>query len=122
MSAVDGAMTGGPLLEQQVKAFVAEFIGVDRHQLHLGSTIFGDLRVDGDDAANLIEEFARRFSVDLTGYDHRRYFGTEEFNPAGTLWVALRQLVGLSPEKAAGLDPVTIQSLVESARGGRWIN
>lgn len=120
MSAVDNAMRGRLPLEQQVMAFMAEFIGVDRDQLRPRSTVFGDLRVDGGDAADLIEEFARRFSVDLTGYDHRRYFGTEEFNPVGTLWVALRQLVGLSPEEAAGLDPLTIRDLVEIAHRGRW--
>lgn len=120
MSPVDQPRSG-PLV-QEVAAFVAEFIGVDRHQLRLRTTIFGDLGVDGEDAAELMERFARRFHVDLTGYDHWRYFGPEGFNPVATLWVALRQLVGLSSEEAAGKDPLTIQDLVAAARTGRWLH
>jgi len=109
-------------LERQVTAFVAELVGIDRHRLHLRSTIFGDLGVDGEDAAELMEEFARSFHVDLSGYDHWRYFGPEGFNPVATLWVGLRQLAGLSSEEAAGLDPLTIRDLVAAARAGHWLH
>lgn len=107
-------------MAQQVIEFVAAFIGIDRHHVEPRSTIFGDLRVDGADAVDLMEEFARQFHVDMTGYDHSRYFGTEGFNPVALLWTALRQLVGMTPEEAASVDSMRIEDLVAAAGEGRW--
>lgn len=77
--------------------------------------------MDGDDAAELIEEFAKRFNVNLSGYDHARYFGPEGFNPFGWIWVSLLELLGRTPEQAAGLCPLTVGDLVAAASAGRWI-
>jgi hypothetical protein len=112
-------MTGS--LQEQVVSFVAQERCAPQHRVRMDSTICGELGVDGDDAAELIEEFAKHFSVDLSGYDHKRYFGPEGFNPFAMLWVLLLQLLGRTPEQAAGLCPLTVGDLVAAAAAGRWI-
>lgn len=111
-------------LEDDVLQFVAEFTGVRRDRLSLASTLMGDLGVAGDDGVHLLEQFGKRFQVDLFLCLPERHFGPEE--PASPLSI-LRWLVGFlagdchkTPEERAELMPIHISDLVVSAGEGRW--
>jgi acyl carrier protein len=110
------------LLWRRIASFVADEVGVARGRVRWSTTLFGDLGVDGIDAAELMEKFAAEFHVDLSEYDHNRYFGPEAgFNPAASLWMVLMHLLAQTPEQAAGLRPLTIGDLAAAASSGRWI-
>jgi hypothetical protein len=110
-------------LWERVRALVAAETGARAEHLTLGTTLFGDLGVDGDDAAELFEAYATEFRVDRTGLDLRRHFGPEGWPlwallimPLWMLWMARPG----EPHKKAGLTPVTLSDLVISAEAGRW--
>lgn len=107
-------------LYDRVVAFVAEQRCVRAERLKPGTTLFGDLGADGDDGVELLEHFAREFSVDMSGCDPSRYFGPEGV-PLWFLidWVVLALRRG-SPEERARLQPIRIADLVRSAELGRW--
>jgi len=110
------------LLWRRVAAFVAGEVGVPRGRVRWSTTLLGDLGVDGMDAEELMESFAAEFHVDLSEWDHRRYFGPEGgFNPFAMLWTLLLYMLGQTPEQAAGLRPLTIGDLVAAASTGRWL-
>ncbi|MGI8978879.1 MAG: DUF1493 family protein [Pirellulaceae bacterium] len=77
-------------IEQRVVAFVARQCGVDAEKLRPHTTLFGDLRVDGDDGMELLERFGGEFSVDLSHCDSSRHFGSEGFAPwTPVYWLVL---------------------------------
>jgi hypothetical protein len=108
------------LVEREVVSFVAEQIGVPKHRVRVYTTLFGDLHVHGDDAEDLMVEFARRFEVDLAEFDLGRHFEPEHSSRVAPVLVLLRRLVGQTPEEAAGLEPLTVRDLVAAASAGRW--
>lgn len=69
--------------------------------------------MDGDDASNLLTEFASRFHVDLTGFLFSRHFGPE----AG--WIPFYALYCLFTGRGR-TEPVTVGQLAEAAEGGAW--
>jgi acyl carrier protein len=110
------------LLWRRVAAFVADEVGVPRGQVRWGTTLFGDLGVDGMDAEELMERFAAEFHVDLSEYDHRRHFRPKAgTNPVTALQMLVTRLLGLMPEQAAGLRPLTVGNLAAAASAGRWM-
>jgi acyl carrier protein len=85
-------------LYDRVVAFVARHLGVSADDLKPDTTLFGDLNADSDDGVELLEEFAREFSVDMSGYDPSRYFGTENL----PFWLSLWWLIPNHPRREAG--------------------
>src|SRR6266852_3783230 len=65
--------------EDRVYALVAEERAVKREELTPTSTLSHDLGMEGDDAVEFFERFAKEFSVDLKqlGEDWRAYFSPE---------------------------------------------
>lgn len=98
---------------QGVIELVAEQAGVSPSRLTATTRIGEDLGVDGDDASDLLAEFACRFHVDLTGFQFSRHFGPE----AG--WDPFSALYGLLTGRSR-TEPITIGQLAESAEKGRW--
>jgi len=113
-------------LETNVLDFVAEFTGVKRERLTLDSTLCGDLRIDGADGWELVEEFGRRFEVDLSNFHGECHFQREGL-PIGAPFVWLVCLVSRpfrkkqTPEEETGLRPIRIADLIQAAEEGRWL-
>jgi acyl carrier protein len=107
-------------IETRVHRFVAEQVGVPAEELSAATTLFGDLGVDGDDAAELFSAFKKTFRVDLETLDLSRHFGPEGLLPSAPVhW--LRQLLSRgTPEQRAGLVPITVGELVAAASAGSW--
>jgi acyl carrier protein len=51
--------------------------GAPRRKVVLDAALGDDLGIDGDDAAELLSAFSKEFRVDLSAFDHDRYFGPE---------------------------------------------
>jgi hypothetical protein len=111
-------------IEDEVIAFVANFTGYPLEQITPQTTLFGDLRVDGDDGNEILATFMERFSVDMSAC-RPLHFGPECLAPwAPLVWLLLlwRALVeeDSTPESCARLVPIRIQDLIDSAKAGRW--
>jgi acyl carrier protein len=98
---------------QGVIELVAEQTGVSPSRISAATRIGEDLGVDGDDAADLLTEFASRFHVDLAGFQFPRHFGPE----AG--WSPFYALYCLLTGRGR-TEPVTVQQLAEAAERGVW--
>lgn len=70
-----------------------------------------DLGVDGDDGAEFLNAFAKRFAVDIASFANERYFGPE----AGASPMSfLRRILAIAGTRGAEvLDPLFIKDLVE---------
>ena len=103
-----------------VREFVARFTGHPLDKVTAGTTLLGDLGVDGDDACELFADFAQLFAVDLSTLDITRHFGPE----SGPPWAPLIWLVQLArsgtPEEQAGLVPIRVIDLWRAAQAHAW--
>ena len=63
----------------------------EAEKLHLGTTLSGDLRMEGDDAVEFFEKFGSKFAVDLTDLyrDWKFYFSPEGVPIATVLLIAI---------------------------------
>ena len=105
---------------ERVRRFVAGYRSTSLARVHPHTTLFGDLGVDGDDAHELLSDFAREFGVDLSELQMSRHFGPEGVPPwAPIYWIVLVFRRG-SPEERARLEPITIVDLAMAAATGRW--
>ena len=111
-------------LATAVVNFVAHEVGVKPERLSTKTTLFGDLAVDGDDGAELLEAFAEKFQVDLQGLDLSNHFGPE-INSLNMWslpfqWFKYWLKNGNSPEERCELLPITIGDLIDAANRGCW--
>ncbi|TDS68383.1 uncharacterized protein DUF1493 [Pantoea sp. PNA 14-12] len=72
-----------------------------RHPLNHQTELNGDFRMDPNDAYELLEKFAEKFSIKPNEIDFSRYFPESREEPKHIL---------------------TIQMLIDSARAGRWVD
>lgn len=107
-------------LYDRVVAFVAQQSGVSVDRLRPETTLFGDLGTDGDDGIDLLDDFAREFSIDLSRCDATRYFGPEGLVPWFVFCLVIWAFRRGTPEERARLQPISIADLVLSAELGRW--
>ena len=108
-------------LYDRVVTFVSEQGRVRIDGIKSETTLLGDLGIDGHDGAELLEEFAREFSVDMSGCNPSRYFGAEGLWPWFPFqWLILAFHRGPMEERSR-LQPIRIEDLVRSAEQGRWV-
>lgn len=69
------------------------------------------INIDGDDASELMEAFAVRFHVDLSGYRWFYHHGPEGFPLFGRFWGRAFEVRRI---------PITIALLEQAAALGRW--
>lgn len=105
-----------------VVGFVAYQLCMKPKELSPTTRIFHDTGCDGDDGAELIEAFAKRFEVDMTGFDITRHFNSERSsNP----FIWLSRLVfdrgKLNANASAARNiPITVDNLFEAAKSKRF--
>lgn len=112
--------------EKQIFEFVEPYGPVeDKQDLTLETRLFADLGVDGDDGHELLDSFAARFSVDMTGTDSFCYFDDE---PPKVMFSELTWLIALLNDRfrayvdqcLSARKEITIGDLYVSARLRRW--
>lgn len=100
-------------IEAQVFEFTAQAIGVPITRLKLTTSLFHDLGVDGADAAEFMEQFARNFQVNMSDFKLERHFGREaSFDPIH--WLTSRFPHGHSMDMKQ-FAPITLGNLVTAA-------
>lgn len=60
----------------KVRAFIANELAVPPESVNLTSRLRQDLKIDGADAADILEAFALSFDVDDSAFRANDYFGT----------------------------------------------
>lgn len=99
--------------------------GSDKGKLTLETRLYADLGIDGEDGQKLMESFAGRFSVDMSGTDTFCYFDDE---PPKVMYSELTWLLGMLSEGfrdyidqcLSARREVTVGDLYVSARLRRW--
>lgn len=103
-----------PDIYAEIVDFIHVELGIARERLHPELRLAQDLGVDGADGLEFVEDFARRFRVDLTGFEPTQYFGPEAAaNPMPWLWWRIRNAWPQFPS-------ITLADLEVAARAGRW--
>jgi acyl carrier protein len=98
------------IIERDVISFLGEWLSCDDKKLGLDTRIGEDLGVDGDDAVELLEEYSKRFSVDISNFPFNEYFGPEVgSNPISFLYC-------LFVKNPGNLKTLYIRDLVEGTK------
>ena len=98
--------------QEQIDSFIKEKTGIDK--LKPGDDLLNDQGVCGDDFHELIDEYAKIFNVDMTGYLWYFHAGEE----GG--WNSIGGSFFKPPYERVIHIPVTPALLLESANKGRW--
>jgi hypothetical protein len=110
-------------------AFIREEIpwAGKREPLAASTRILHDLRIDGDDAVEIMEKFFDTFNVrNVENFPIQRYFGPEGTAAVPLLFIpslvaALCRFVLRRPPVPETDDhPLTLGMLLEAMRAGRW--
>lgn len=112
-------------LYERIRRFVAHHSGCALHRIDADTTLLADLNLDGDDAWEFFEDFAKMFKVDLGNLDLTKHFHTEwdllagPLDIAWLLWETLRGRARFDPD-TTGLKPIRVHDLVLAAVQRKW--
>src|SRR5262245_56145356 len=98
--------------EKWIIKMIADQTGVDAEKISLETRLNQDLRINGDDADELLSLYSEALGVDMTEFQFHRHFLDEPHMLNFWRWIP-----GLGPK----LDPIYVRDLVEAARRKRWI-
>ncbi|MDP3024437.1 MAG: DUF1493 family protein [candidate division Zixibacteria bacterium] len=99
---------------EKIKDFVAENLVVKKEKLTAGTRLLEDLGIDGDDAAEFIEVFSKKFDIDMTDFVFEKHFGQEGFNPLMFLYRFLFN------RKKLQFTTITLSDLLEVVQQKKW--
>lgn len=99
---------------KEVRALVAKYRSIKEDRLSEDTDIF-KLGMDGDDAREFMEVFAKEFGVDMSEFEFSKHFGPEGFNPVSFLYCLL-----FARERLRRL-PITLGDLTEAAKTKKWL-
>lgn len=109
-------------ISNAVIEFVAAETLVDVGKISPSTSINHDLGVAGDDGVELLNAFAEKFDVDMSGLQ-TDYFGAEASgNPFSLLRGAFLLLMGRKGEANSGLPSLPVSVLIESAEQLKWMD
>lgn len=100
-------------IRKDLIALITDKVGVNATELLPDADIEHDLGCTGDDFFELMDDYAERFKVDMSGF--LWYFHTHDETMA-----TLNLMPGNPPSKQVERIPVTLDLLVEKALLGRW--
>ena len=103
------------MIEDKILDFLSEFCAVDREDISLDSEVVKHLKMEGDDAVELINAFSKRFDVDMSSFEATDYFISEAlFNPIFAIVKVLKKDTKL-------LKVMYVRDLIEAANSRKWI-
>ncbi len=103
---------------EKVRDFVAEHLSVKKNKLS-EQTSLDKLGVTGDDALEFMEEFMKRFSVDMSDFEFKKHFDAE-----GSFMPLLPEVLIFSflfARNNSQKIPITLRDLTEAAQNKKWI-
>lgn len=91
--------------EEQLIQFIRDEIGEFKKQIDSFTQIENELGITGDEAIELIENISKKFNVDISAFDFKKYFYPEPrfFNKYGKV------------------EPLTIQNIQDSIISGKLV-
>lgn len=95
--------------------FLSKSLSVKEGDINLGSRLFHDLGVDGDDAKELMDNYADEFNVSLDGFDFNQYFGPE--NPISVIDLFLSFFKRNNQEN---IKELKVEDLIDAAESGSF--
>lgn len=101
-----------PALEDRIRLFVSEAVGIDASRITAQTDVVNDLRNYGDDVWNLVDDFAKEFHVDVSSFRWYHHSGPEGCNP---LWLIFKPWWARKTHV-----PIRLSDLVESAKQQKW--
>lgn len=103
------------IIQKEVVLFLSNFCGIRHDLINPDSNIATDLNIEGDDAVDLLNEFSRRFSVDITSININEYFVPESyFNPLTVIWEKIMN-------KKQEIKPLQVKDFIEAAINKKFI-
>jgi hypothetical protein len=107
-------MHAGSVFEQIV-ALISRRTGIPAAEVRLNARLLHDLGITGDDAEELLDEFAGLFEVDMEEFSFDEYF-TDEPSVLHLCWVLGVKKRPIWENK----KELTVSELLEAARRRRW--
>ena len=98
-----------PIWSSASSRFIAAKTGLQPNAITSTSRLLHDLKIDGDDAEELLTEYSDAFQVDMTGFNFCEHFRSEP------------NLFSLGLGSLNRFVPVRVAQLVRSARNRRWM-
>ncbi|WP_338758682.1 DUF1493 family protein [Massilia sp. METH4] len=109
-----------PELEQLMIRFVADELRCPLKCVNLSTSLFHDIGVNGDDAADFVDCFSDRFNVSLDGFEFDRYFGPER---PGTLVEIFQVMFAkiFTSRRRSKFQRLEVIDLIRAAEDGRFM-
>lgn len=106
---------------EEIIGILRQYVG-RRRRITMETTLFVDLGLFGDDAWEILDEFSRRFHVDMSQFRFESHFLYEGHSCLETIIMPLAfwRRYCVRGRRNQGLIPINLQQLVATARCGRW--
>ncbi len=102
------------MVEDNILDFLSVFCAVHREVISLDSEVVKHLKMEGDDAVELIDTFSKKFDVDMSSFEKADYFISEaSFNPIVAIVKILKKDTKL-------LKVMYVRDLIEAAYSKKW--
>lgn len=108
-------------MESEIIKFISDYTVVKAEKITADTLINIDLGVDGDEGAELLEEYSKKFNVDPSPIS-KVYFGLEGvpiYLVALWPYYLVRWLLGY---RTNDLAPLSVLQLIKSAVAGKWVS
>ena len=99
-------------LEKEIISMISRNSGLSRDKVVPTARFVEDLRIDGDDAIEILLDVSKKYSMDVSGFDSTRYFRSEP-----TL-LSLLPFLPSQKKRTEPKQPLTVGELIEAARRG----
>ena len=109
-------------LAREVHKFFSEFTAITPSKIRAVSRIVEDLGIVGDDGDEMMNQFAERFNVNISGFTKWDHFGSEGGPDPVSLIHAVIDLLRNSKRKSSGILPLTVMEFIIAAKLKRWPN
>jgi acyl carrier protein len=100
----------------QISKLISDFSGIRLEKIDRSTSLSSDLRLDGDDALELLKMVENEFNTDFSGFKFEEYFNLES-----DIW-GIRNFLNKYFKKKDYVEKkeITIQSLIDSIERGYW--
>jgi hypothetical protein len=109
-------------LAREVHEFFSEFTAITPSKITAMSRIVEDLGIVGDDGDEMMNQFAERFNVNISGFTKWDQFGSEGGPDPVSLIHAVIDLLRNSKRKSSGILSLTVMEFIIAAKLTRWPN
>jgi hypothetical protein len=100
---------------EEIKSFIVDKTGCEENEVTSNCDLMDDLGCSGDDFDELIDDYAKRYKVNMGNY--LWYFHTDEEGHSNSIG----RVFFKAPYERVKHIPVTPTLLLESANEGKWL-